>query len=155
MRGAPKEFKVIGKVNIFTSKLPGLGKTRQIRDLIADKKKMYVRVPLYGEQGHTLLIKLLNDKMARADQEGQEFALHLDVHPMNKGSIHKVLFQLLVLRKVRNKMGSFASIPPQVYICVEIANTFQDHLYAELKYLKKFGRVKIRHLIPKSLSVTL
>ena len=48
MRGAPKELKVIGKVNIFTSKLPGLGKTRQIRDMITDKKKAYVRVPLYG-----------------------------------------------------------------------------------------------------------
>ena len=49
MRGVGPQYKVIGKVNVFSSKLPGLGKSTQIRNLIASKKKAYVRLPLYGE----------------------------------------------------------------------------------------------------------
>lgn len=89
LRNVPPEYNVVGRVSIITSKLPGLGKSTIIRKFIASKDKVYVRLPLYGDQSPTLLIKLLHSKI---EKSGPNFALHLDVNPMSSESLHKLLF---------------------------------------------------------------
>ncbi len=107
----------MGRVSVITSRLPGMGKSTLIRERIVTKRRRhYMRIPIYGDQGNSQLIELFHQKTKEAG--GRRFDLHLDVYPVHRECVHVLLFEFLILRKLRGKRGNFASIPRDAYICV-------------------------------------
>ncbi len=85
-------------VALVVSRLAGLGKSALIRRAILEKNRRVVRVPLYGETTKAEIIGMINQKVG--DIPGEPYDFHLDIYEMQQESLHIILFELLVLRKL-------------------------------------------------------
>ena len=79
------------------------------------------------------IIKLINDKQRYL--RGSRYELHFDLYLMREESLHIILFELLILRKMQVGLRDFASIPLDVTVYIEVANTFNNQLLKSLAYL--------------------
>jgi hypothetical protein len=104
---------------IFTSEYAGLGKSHQIRRRIGDISM--TRVPLHGTYSRAEIIELLRARVARRKDV---YAVHLDVTDRpERAELDQLLFELLVLRYVRNNAAPAVYVQKRLIVCLEIANS--------------------------------
>ncbi len=109
-------------------------------------------MPLYGESSKREVIALLLEKMNA--QGEQPYDLHLDVYEMREESLHVVLFELVVLRKLHVGLKSVVTIPKGMHIYIEVANVFNDKLRRSLSYLDLFNHtVELKGIIPEEIRI--
>ena len=121
-------------IKIVRSEQAGLGKSDYVVAKAEKKKIPLVRCPCYGEMKKSEIIDLLNQRM----QKDKMCVVHLDVYNMNEESIHSLLFDLLVFRKLHWRYEKFCVSSEVNNIYVEVANTFANRLWNSLDYLRHF-----------------
>ena len=112
-----------------------------------------VRIPLYRETSRAHIINLITRKVTGISEKAYE--IHLDVYQMATESLHIILFELLMLRKLHVGMREFVSVPSFVNIYVEVSNTFNNTLCKSLKYLERFeGIVRLLPIEAKDIDIS-
>lgn len=73
---------------------------------------------------------------------------------MSSESLHIILFELLILRKIHVGLREFASVPAHISLYVEVSNTFNNTLRRSLAYLERFeGKVKLDQIEPPFINI--
>ncbi len=109
-------------------------------------------MPLYGETTKAQAIALINEKVERI--QGEPFDLHLDVYDMLQESLHIILFELLVFRKLHVGFAQFATLPEKVSFYIEVTSTFNNGLRKALDYLDRFeGKIKLNLIEPAAIDI--
>ena len=119
-------------VIVYTSVLPGLGKTERIKTDACQKKKTVVTFPVNDSVEWNKLVACLKRLSIKSCH-----SLHLDVGQVDNPSLlDSFLFQLIVFGMVSSDTDLFYLPISNVYI--EIANTLQDSLRNSLQICKYF-----------------
>lgn len=75
---------------------------------------------------------------------------------MSSESLHIILFELLILRKLHVGLREFASVPAHISLYVEVSNTFNNALRRSVAYLERFeGRVKLDQIEPPFINISM
>jgi hypothetical protein len=125
-------------VKIFTSTLPGLGKTEQIKHEVLAQGKNIAAFPISGPFEPCKLIQRLKELKLK-----KYHCLHLDIGEVSDPLLlDTFLFQLIVTGMI-SAGGQFYHLPtPHIYI--EIANTQKDSLLDSLVVSKCFTRKHLK-----------
>ena len=119
-------------VVVYTSALPGLGKTEKIKTDACQKGTNVVTFPVNDSVKWKELVASLKRLSIKSYQ-----GLHFDVGQVDNPSLlDSFLFQLIVLGMVSSDIEMFHL--PVSYVYIEVANTLQDTLRNSLQICKYF-----------------
>ncbi|XP_028413787.1 E3 ubiquitin-protein ligase RNF213-like [Dendronephthya gigantea] len=124
-------------VKIITSKLPGLGKTEQVKQQSLEKSMGVVTFPISGPFEPSKVIQRLKEIKIK-----KYHCLHLDIGEVSDPLLlDTFLFQLIVTGMV--SAGNQFYHLPTTHIYIEIANTLKDTLRESLIVLKYFKHIHL------------
>ena len=122
----------------YTSTVPGLGKTSQIKEMTVNSRKAVVKLHLSGALQKNTVIERL-----RALKLQDYHALHIDIGSVdNVVSLDTFIFELIILRHVSARFKSFSLETDSVYI--EVGNTINDTLRNSLNTVMAFKREHLK-----------
>ena len=125
-------------VRVFSSELPGQGKTEVIKDLAAEELCGVRTVQISGSVDRIGMIKQLRDSGVKSFHY-----LHLDVGLVEKpDELDSFIFELVVLGYVSSTNNCYALSSNKV--AIEIASTIKQTLLSELPLTTCFEHVKLR-----------
>jgi hypothetical protein len=124
-------------VVVYTSVLPGLGKTEKIKTDACQKGKNIITCSIYDSIDWNKLVARLKCLSIKSYH-----CLHFDIGQVDDSSLlDSFLFQLIVMGMVSSNTQLFHLPTSHVYI--EIANTLQDSLRDSLQICKYFKSVRL------------
>ena len=134
------------KVEIYSSKFAGYGKTTEIKYKIKNLGGKYNYLPIRGLISRNDILNNLK-KLELDLNKGNTSYLHIDLSDTdNEDLMNEILFKLIILRYVDSKEKIFY-LGNDIHLIIEIANDFIE-LDKKYKILKLFKKIYIDKLNP-------
>ena len=143
----PKNFSdIFQKIDLYSSKFAGYGKTTEIIYKVKDKKGIYKYLPIGGTFTREYIINnLINLKLDL--QNANNIYLHIDLSETDNADLmYEILFKLIILRTLDSNDKIFY-LGYEINIIIEIPNGFID-FNKKYKLLNLFKNNYIQNLHP-------
>ena len=134
------------KIEVYSSKFAGYGKTTNIKYKIKNLGGKYNYLPIRGSISRNDIINLF-EKQELDLNNGKSLYLHIDLSETdNEDLMNEILFKLIILRYIDSKEKIFY-LGNDIHLIIEIPNSFIE-LDKKYKILNLFKKIYIDKLNP-------